>query len=238
MYEVQNTPKDIGTTLKNHFKWHQTAYVPVYDKNENIIGSHKKEGKYPSALVSDQFVRLEPPRRLQHKEPPQRIMIVTPSSHAVDLILDKLSPIADRVKIRRLGQSLTRKDLNTKYALDVPIRNDGTSFDKVQGQIEKAQILISATFSLRQHILEKSPHQFDTVIFDDAGLINETDCLAALRHGANRAILIGNREIDQGMFLLNPPQVNKSMFYRVQDFVHLPPVSVPVYSSQPKVASP
>ena len=76
-------------------------------------------------------------------------MIVTPSSHAVDLILDKLSPIADRVKIRRLGQSLTRKDLNTKYALDVPIRNDGTSFDKVQGQIEKAQILISATFSLR-----------------------------------------------------------------------------------------
>ena len=69
--------------------------------------------------------------------------------------------------------------------------------------MQSAKILVTATFSLRQHALEKSPLTFDTVIFDDASMINETDCLAALSHGANRAIFLGNSSLSQNMFLVN-----------------------------------
>jgi hypothetical protein len=57
---------------------------------------------------------------------------------------------------------------------------------------------------------------FDTVIFDDANLVNETDCLSALRHGCTRAILFGNPELDHNKFLLNPPSSNRTLLYRTK----------------------
>lgn len=87
--------------------------------------------------------------------------------------------------------------------------------------MENAKILVAGTFSLRQHALEKSPLLFDTVIFDDASLMNETDCLSALSHGANRAIFLGNRVMSQNMFLLNPSSVNKTLFYRIKETLKL-----------------
>ena len=80
--------------------------------------------------------------------------------------------------------------------------------------MQAAKILLTPTFSLRQHCLEKTPLLFDTVIFDDASMINETDCLSALSHGANRAILLGNRDLTQNMFLVNPSALNKTLFNR------------------------
>lgn len=91
---------------------------------------------------------------------------------------------------------------------------------------------MTPTFSLRQHCLEKSPLLFDTVIFDDASMINETDCLAALSHGANRAILLGNRKIDQNMFLVNPSSINKTLFYRITEAIDLETVSKATTISQ------
>ena len=67
---------------------------------------------------------------------------------------------------------------------------------KVQETIKEAHIIITGSDSLKQHSLEKTHHIFDTVIVDDASLINEADCLAALRHGAVRLILLGNSVID------------------------------------------
>ena len=98
---------------------------------------------------------------------------------------------------------MAREDLNTKYSLEATRKNDAAAYERVQARMAAAKILVTATFSLRQHALEKSPLLFDTVIFDDASLINETDCLAALSHGANRAIFLGNRTLNQNMFLIN-----------------------------------
>ena len=135
--------------------------------------------------------------------PPQRILIVSPSAHAIDLLLDKLTPVSKKVNILRIGTSHTRPDLNKKFALEIPKTKDNPEAAiKVQERIKSAQIVITGADSLKQHSLEKSPHIFDTVIIDDASLINEADCLAALRHGAVRMILFGNSAIDQSMFLL------------------------------------
>ena len=149
-------------------------------------------------------------------------MIVCASTYAIDQMLDKLSQIfADPSHIVRLGQSMTRTDLNEKYALEATKKNDAAAYERVQNRIQHAKILITPTFSLRQHCLEKSPLLFDTVIFDDASMINETDCLAALSHGANRAIFLGNRTLSQNMFLVNPSSINKTLFYRITTAIEL-----------------
>jgi len=62
--------------------------------------------------------------------------------------------------------------------------------------LNKAHIVLCGSFSLRQHAMDRTASRFDTVIIDDANLVNETDCLAALRHGCERAILIGNSDFD------------------------------------------
>ena len=63
-------------------------------------------------------------------------------------------------------------------------------------------------------------------------MINETDCLAALSHGANRAIFLGNRKIDQNMFLVNPSSINKTLFYRITEAIDLETVSKATAISQ------
>lgn len=69
--------------------------------------------------------------------------------------------------------------------------------------------------------MDRTKEVFDTVIIDDAHLVNEADCLAALRHGAERAVLIGNPDFDQSFFLLNPPHGNRTLFTRVSPIVTL-----------------
>ena len=56
-------------------------------------------------------------------------------------------------------------------------------------------------------------------------MINETDCLAALSHGAIRSIFLGNHALRQNMFLLNPSSVNKTLFFRIKDAINLEEVS-------------
>ena len=120
---------------------------------------------------------------------------------------------------------MTRPDLNELYALEATKKNDPEAYERVQTRMEQAKILVTPTFSLRQHCLEKSPLLFDTVIFDDASMVNETDCLAALSHGANRAIFLGNRTTTQNMFLVNPSSINKTLFYRITEAIDLETVT-------------
>ena len=97
-------------------------------------------------------------------------------------------------------------------------------------------MVISATFSLHSHALEKSMLNFDTVIIDDASMVSETECLAALRHGALRAILIGNPVLEQSMFLLNPSLGNRTLFSRSLNTIEIKaaePVTVPLTVKTP-----
>ena len=56
---------------------------------------------------------LKPPK--EESPPPQRILIVSPSAQAVDLLLSKLETLKEQVV--RIGISHERQDLNEKYAL-------------------------------------------------------------------------------------------------------------------------
>lgn len=55
----------------------------------------------------------------------------------------------------------------------------------------------------------------DTVIVDDASLINEIDILQALKRGAIRLILLGNIKIQSNMFMLNPKNGDRTLYNRV-----------------------
>lgn len=57
-------------------------------------------------------------------DPPAKILIVSPSSNAIDNILDRLELLAKRIKIVRVGQSLQRTDLNKKFSIEQPQQGD------------------------------------------------------------------------------------------------------------------
>lgn len=91
--------------------------------------------------------------------------------------------------------------MNKRFSIDFQTTQPGGKPDplaqqKVQEALTKAQIVLCGSFSLRQHAMDRTAEKFDTVIVDDANLVNETDCLSALRHGCQRAILIGNSDFD------------------------------------------
>jgi len=65
------------------------------------------------------------------------------------LLLDKLAVLEDRASIVRLGQSMVREDLNSKYTLEITRKNDAAAYERVQKRMEHAKIVIAATFSLR-----------------------------------------------------------------------------------------
>ena len=65
------------------------------------------------------------------------------------MLLDKLGPISAKAKVVRVGISHSRPDLNEKFALFQPQKNDPEGAVKVQAQLEDAQIVVSATSSLR-----------------------------------------------------------------------------------------
>lgn len=52
-------------------------------------------------------------------------------THAVDLVLDQLQVIAKNTPIVRLGQSMTRDDLNKKFALEATRKNDAAAYERV-----------------------------------------------------------------------------------------------------------
>jgi hypothetical protein len=81
--------------------------------------------------------------------------------------------------------------------------------------------------------MDRTASIFDTVIIDDANLVNETDCLAGLKHGAERAILLGNSDFDQTLFLINPPSGNRTLFNRIKPVCTLTkPVPSPTKSKK------
>ena len=87
----------------------------------------------------------------------------------------------------------------------------------MQAAIGAAQIVVSASFSLHSNALERSVHSFDTVLIDDAGMISEADVITSLRHGAERAILMSNPDLDTAMFLINQGQAPRALCARIQE---------------------
>lgn len=84
---------------------------------------------------------------------------------------------------------------------------------------------MSATFSLHSNSLEKSLHEFDTVIIDDASMVSEADTITSLRHGCQRAILMGNPQVHQANFLINPTNAQRTLYSRIRTFIDLEPFS-------------
>ena len=75
--------------------------------------------------------------------------------------------------------------------------------------------MVSATFSLHSNSIERSLHEFDTVIIDDANMISEADTITSLRHGCLRAIMLGNPKFDQSLFLINPTNAHRTLYSRI-----------------------
>ncbi len=101
----------------------------------------------------------------------------------------------------RLGSSL-RADIEKKFGINVNPKDDNAQV-KVQAVLEKAKIVVSASFSLHSNSLERSNLIYDTVIIDDANMVSEADTITALKHGCQRAIFLGNQMLEQSMFLIN-----------------------------------
>ena len=78
--------------------------------NEGVL-DNPHQG-YPESEKTDQHINLKPKQVVGLSDPPQRLMIVCAANHSVDLVLEKLDAISNRVPIVRLGQSMTREDLN------------------------------------------------------------------------------------------------------------------------------
>jgi hypothetical protein len=186
-------------SAKGIYPWRQSNYSNLFDKV-----SLKQSDSYPTALKSDHFVPMKP---IEDKSapPPQRILIVSPTANGIDHILDLLTPCAKKFKILRLGQSVWRNDLNKLFALNVPPKSDNSQ-QLMQEQIAKAQVVVTASFSLHSNALEKTLYQFDTVLIDDASMISEADIISSLRRDTKRAILFSNPEMSPGMFLINTAQ--------------------------------
>jgi hypothetical protein len=79
--------------------------------------------------------------------------------------------------------------------------------------LNQSQIIFVASFSLSSILLDKRLVKIDTVIVDDASLLNEIDVLQAMKNGGLRLLLLGNKDIEQGMFLLNAKN-DKTLFQR------------------------
>jgi energy-coupling factor transporter ATP-binding protein EcfA2 len=102
------------------FPWHQPGFLNVYDQNDRLVKSNKttkSETEYERAKVSDKHVTLKHQAQDQ-ADPPSRVLIVSPSSNAIDQLLDCLEPLSKQYSIVRVGQSLHRADLNKRYSID------------------------------------------------------------------------------------------------------------------------
>ena len=117
---------------------------------------------------------------------------MSPTSNGCDLICDALEQLSSqRIKIVRIGTSTNRPDLDKKYGIHIkPTEKDAQI--RIQDILEKAKIVVSASFSLHSNSLERSQHVYDTVIIDDASMVSEADVVTSLKHGCTRAIMVGN----------------------------------------------
>ena len=77
-----------------------------------------KRYEYQKSEVTDNFVELKK-KVVKEIAPPFRILIVSPTSNGCDHILDLLTPISKNFKIVRLGQSISRSDLDKKFGINI-----------------------------------------------------------------------------------------------------------------------
>ena len=74
--------------------------------------------QYPTSETSDKKVIMKD--IVKNEVPlPQKVLVVSPNSFTVDLLLTKTAKIlGPNYKLLRLGHSLTNQDLNKKYSID------------------------------------------------------------------------------------------------------------------------
>lgn len=206
-YTGQATRQDI-------FPWQRHGFTQIHDQVSLSASS-----EYVKAEKTDKHVKLRPVAS-KDVDPPRKILVVSPTSNGCDLILDLLSPLG--LKVRRLGTSSSRPDLDKKFAIDFIKSKDHEAQAKAQALLEQAEIVVAAAFSLHSSHLERSPFVYDTVVIDDASMVTEADTLTALKHGCQRAILIGNPDLTQSMFLISDSVHPKTLFARCAPSFVLP----------------
>lgn len=175
---------------------------------------------------------------------PSKFLIVTSSQNGADVLLDRMAEFEKSgVKIVRMSHSLNRWDLNKKYSLDklagIDVLSKGvreTGPEAMQEEanrrakvLESADILIAPIVSLlsssaNKSILDKFTQinpdcKFDTVLVDDANLVDEIELIqGALRFGCQRLLLFGTSNLSPQDFSLatkdNSAIQNRTLFAR------------------------
>ena len=111
----------------------------MYDQNEQLTKGSKHQN-YEISTTTDRHVILKHKAQDQ-VDPPSKILIVSPSSNAIDNLLDRLEPLSKAIKIVRVGQSAQRADLNKKFAIEQPQQGskpDPAAHQHVQDELDKA----------------------------------------------------------------------------------------------------
>jgi hypothetical protein len=95
--------------------------------------------RFPKSTHTDHFVTLKS-LKTDEIPVPKRILIVSPTSHGLDSILDKLdkNEWSKSVKIVRVGKSHHREDLNDKYTINL---SEEVANDKIRKTVETQSIL-------------------------------------------------------------------------------------------------
>lgn len=118
--------------------------------------------------------------------PPEKILFIAPNSGGVDKLLDiaESYELSKFGRMIRIGHSVSREDLNKKFSLDSLSGSTNkahikdTTVDLLREDlIKSASIVFCSSHSLGTHILERQIVKFDTVIADDASLLNEVEVL-------------------------------------------------------------
>jgi hypothetical protein len=203
----------------NHFPWLKKGYQNIYD---DLIcdETDTKTANYPKASETDTLIHLTGGD--QHERDlslaPEKILIVTCNQVGADVILEEFEQLSLPFKIVRMSHSINNEKINSKYALDKLAKidfsknKDRDAKTQQEEADKRAKVLAAATVvvapltslltsNLNKSLLDKfvlnnPDEQFDTVIVDDANLVDEVELIqAALRFGCKRLLLFGNSRL-------------------------------------------
>ncbi|CDW81163.1 UNKNOWN [Stylonychia lemnae] len=206
------------------FPWFQKGYKHIYDEldytNQQSVAMKEQ---YPTSDFTDKKILLKAKEKDQTK-PPERIVLLSPNSLTVDKHLSIIQQLGldKTMNIIRIGHSNHDESLNKKFSIEYlsGANMKKTQKDEALDQVKEdllrqSQVVLMAIHSLNQQMIERTITKQDTVIVDDASIINEMDILQALKRGAIRLILIGNHKLQSNMFQLNAKSGDRTLYQRI-----------------------
>jgi hypothetical protein len=112
---------DVKKSKEQFFPWQKKGYKHIYDEldyTEQERVSTIKEEQYPTSEQTDKKIvlRVVPADEVPL---PEKILVVSPNSYTVDNLLQKVSKSMERrVKLLRIGHSLSDQELNSKFSIE------------------------------------------------------------------------------------------------------------------------